>query len=59
MANATDASSTASEGIDFLSNGVKIRRTGVSWNGDGDDYLYIAFAEHPFVTSKGTPTTAR
>ena len=59
VANATDASSTASDGIDFLSNGVKIRRTGVSWNGDGDDYLYIAFAEHPFVTSKGTPTTAR
>ena len=59
VANATDASSTASDGIDFLSNGVKIRRTGVSWNGDGDDYLYIAFAENPFVTSKGTPTTAR
>lgn len=59
VANDTDASSTASDGIDFLSNGVKIRRTGVSWNGDGDDYLYIAFAENPFVTSKGTPTTAR
>ena len=53
VANATDASSTASDGIDFLSNGVKIRRTGVSWNGDGDDYLYIAFADHPLVTNSG------
>ena len=59
VANATDASSTATDGIDFLSNGVKINRTGISWNGDGDDYLYIAFAEHPFVTSEGTPGTAR
>ena len=59
VANTTDANSTAGDGIDFLSNGVKIRRTGVSWNGDGDDYLFMAFAEHPFVTSKGTPAQAR
>ena len=59
MANATAASSTASDGIDFLSNGVKIKRTGNSWNEANGDYFYWAMAEHPFVTSKGVPATAR
>tara|TARA_Y100001972_G_scaffold115407_1_gene152073 strand:+ start:287 stop:1369 length:1083 start_codon:yes stop_codon:yes gene_type:complete len=59
VANATDASSTASTGIDLLANGVKIRRTGVSWNNNDDTYMYLAFAQHPFVTSTGVPTTLR
>ena len=59
VANATDASSTATDGIDFLSNGVKIKRTGNSWNESNGDYFYWAMAEHPFVTSKGTPAQAR
>ena len=45
--------------IDFLSNGFKIRNTGGSWNGNGNKYIYMAFAEHPFVSSKGVPVTAR
>tara|TARA_R100000329_G_scaffold61952_1_gene55193 strand:+ start:511 stop:1572 length:1062 start_codon:yes stop_codon:yes gene_type:complete len=59
VANTNDAESTAANGIDLLSNGFKIRRTGVSWNNSGDSYIYMAFAEHPFVSSKGVPVTAR
>ena len=44
---------------DLLSNGFKLRTTLVGVNGDGDDYVYMAFAEHPFVSSEGVPTTAR
>jgi hypothetical protein len=28
-------------------------------NGSGDTYIYMAFAESPFVSSEGVPTTAR
>ena len=44
---------------DFLSNGVKIRGSNYAMNYSGDTYIYMAFAEHPFVSSKGIPTTAR
>ena len=47
------------EPIDILSNGFKLRNTGGSFNASGDDYIYMAFAENPFVTSGGIPTTAR
>jgi hypothetical protein len=46
-------------GIDFLSNGFKIKLTGNNHNGSGKLYGFTAFAEHPFVTSTGVPTTAR
>jgi hypothetical protein len=53
----------ASEGSfvdrDFLSNGFKIRSDNTARNGSGDTYIYMAFAENPFVTSTGIPTTAR
>tara|TARA_R110000782_G_scaffold224023_1_gene310962 strand:+ start:1472 stop:2605 length:1134 start_codon:yes stop_codon:yes gene_type:complete len=45
--------------IDILSNGFKQRYAGGSQNGDGDTHIYMAFAESPFVSSKGVPTTAR
>jgi hypothetical protein len=45
--------------IDFLSNGFKIRSTDGGANGSGQTYIYMAFAENPFVTSTGIPTTAR
>ena len=45
--------------MDFLSNGFKIRRTGNFINVDGSVYVYMAFAESPFVSSEGVPTTAR
>jgi len=45
--------------IDFLSNGFKIRTDSGYANGNGNTIIYMAFAEHPFVSSKGAPTTAR
>ena len=44
---------------DFLSNGWKIRTNSGNWNSSGHTYIYMAFAEHPFVSSKGVPVTAR
>ena len=44
--------------IDFLSNGFKQRHTSSHANGDGDTYVYMAFADKPWVTSKGVVTTA-
>jgi hypothetical protein len=58
--NNTDAESEdASIAGDFLSNGFKIRATQNMINTNGGTYLYMAFAEHPFVSSKGVPVTAR
>jgi len=45
--------------IDFLSNGFKLRQSNVYLNASGGSYIYMAFAENPFVTSTGIPTTAR
>jgi len=47
------------DNIDFLSNGFKWRTTDGALNGSGSTYIYMAFAENPFVTSTGIPTTAR
>jgi hypothetical protein len=44
---------------DFLSNGFKIRTSDNQSNTSGTTYIYMAFAEHPFVSSEGVPTTAR
>jgi hypothetical protein len=44
--------------IDFLSNGFKLRYNN-NTNFSSHDYVYMAFAENPFVTSTGVPTTAR
>lgn len=43
---------------DFLSNGFKFRNADHN-NQSGQTYIYMAFAENPFVSSKGIPTTAR
>jgi len=45
--------------IDFLSNGFKVRDTLAAVNASGASYIYMAFAENPFTTSTGVPTTAR
>ena len=57
--NANEGQQTAYERMDFLSNGFKLRTNGGEWNGSGRNILYMAFAEHPFVTSTGAPVTAR
>ena len=53
----TDAEGS-SDDIDFLSNGFKIRRQTGLLN-DNEDYIYMAWAEAPFVNSKGVPCNAR
>ena len=60
LANTSDSEdSTGSANLDFLSNGVKLRTTQTDLNGSGGTILYMAFAESPFVNSKGVPTNAR
>ena len=51
--------STGSANLDFLSNGIKLRTTQTDLNGSGGTLIYMAFAESPFSTSTGIPTTAR
>ena len=45
--------------IDLLSNGFKLRSSSSEVNGSGYGYIYMAFAEAPFVSSGEIPTTAR
>jgi len=55
LANSTAVESTANE-IDMLSNGFKLR---IATDPNvAEAYIYMAFAEHPFVSSEGVPTTA-
>lgn len=60
LANTSDAEALlAGVNIDHLSNGFKLRTSDGALNGSGATYIYMAFAEHPFVSSKGVPVTAR
>ena len=56
-----DNSNTEATGYhcDFLSNGFKFRLSGSGENGSGYSYLFMAFAESPFVNSNGVPNNAR
>ena len=56
-ANTTDAE--ANKELDILSNGFKIRTTDNGINASGGTYIYMCFAENPFVSSTQIPTTAR
>ena len=44
---------------DFVSNGFKFRHVDGKYHNSGGSYIYMAFAENPFVTSTGVPATAR
>ena len=58
-ANTSEPEGTSStKNIDFLSNGFKCRDDN-NINFSDHTYFYMAFAENPFVTSTGVPTTAR
>ena len=57
--NAAEYDTGSDVNIDILSNGFKQRYAGGTQNGDGDTHIYMAFAESPFVSSEGVPTTAR
>ena len=54
----TDGGTTHNQ-FNFLSNGFKCRADNAGCNRDGGSYLYMTFAEHPFVSSEGVPVTAR
>ena len=58
-ANNTGAEATGTDRLDILSNGFKIRTSGAAYNADDGTYIYIAFAESPFVTSNGGPNNAQ
>jgi hypothetical protein len=59
-ANVSETEDSNSTGfLDLLSNGFKIRESAARHNASGGTYIYMAFAEHPFVSSKGVPVTAR
>ena len=45
--------------VDYLSNGFKLRTSYSETNTNARKYIYMAFAENPFTTSTGIPTTAR
>ena len=60
FANTTAAENdSADNNVDFLSNGFKLKSDTANYNTNGDLYVYMAFAENPFVTSTGVPATAR
>ena len=40
--------SNSSNGVDFISNGFKIRTTNATWNSSGNTFIFAAFAESPF-----------
>jgi hypothetical protein len=54
--NAADGG--AADNIDLLSNGFKLRTAGAILN-SAATFIFMAFAENPFVTSTGIPTPAR
>jgi len=58
LPNSDGAEGTNFDMFDFVSNGFKCRRA-TSQNTSGNTFIYMAFAEHPFTTSTGIPTTAR
>ena len=58
LANSDGAEGTADR-MDILANGVKMYNNNGSENESGGEYIYLAIAENPFVTSTGVPATAR
>ncbi len=58
-ADGSGAEGTATDRFNILSNGFKITFNWTPINTSGQNYLFMAFAESPFVSSNGIPTTAR
>ena len=58
-ADTNSAEATGTDRLDFLSNGFKIRTSGSAQNASGATFIYMAFAEAPFVNSNGVPNNAR
>ena len=45
--------------LDIVSNGFKMRSTGGGHNENSHTYIYMVFAEHPFLGDGTSPVTAR
>jgi len=58
FAESSEATNSAPANWDFLSNGLKARAGYAAHNSSGVTYIGLAFAENPFVSSKGIPTCA-
>ena len=58
-ADTNQVEDTSNARIDLLSNGVKMRTTNGGYNTGTDTYIYMAFADAPFVNSNGVPCNAR
>jgi Concanavalin A-like lectin/glucanases superfamily/SPRY domain len=52
LANSSNADTANSADEDILSNGFKLRTSGVGRNASGGTYIYAAFAENPFQSSR-------
>jgi hypothetical protein len=48
FAESAQAEDTSQDTMDILSNGFKLRATGLGVNGSGNTIIYMAFAENPF-----------
>ena len=59
FAESNEATNSAPANWDFVSNGLKARANYAAHITSGVTYIYMAFAENPFVSSKSIPTTAR
>jgi len=57
--NEAEQTGSSDHQLDFLSNGFKCRESGGETNGSGGNYIYLAWAEAPFVNSNGVPCNAR
>ena len=57
--NLGNAENTTDTNLDIFSNGFRLLTSDSDFNNTGGTYFYMAFAENPFVTSTGIPTTAR
>ena len=55
----SDSAEDTTDTVDLLSNGFKWRATGGAYNGSSGEYIYMAFAESPLVSSNSKPGTAR
>ena len=58
LANDSSAEGTGLN-FDLYSNGFKLRSNSGGTNTDGANYIYMAFAENPFVSAAKIPVTAR
>ena len=59
LVDSNAAEATGSEEIDFYANGFKCRGDNSGNNRDGEKFLFMAWAEHPFIGDGTNPATAR